>query len=122
MNPKILIVEDEPNILIPLRFLMEQNHYTVQDAQKGDQVIAAMEGFLPDLILLDIMLPQMNGFEICQAIRGRPEWRSIKIIILSAKGSDMDIAKGMALGADAYITKPFSNAELVECVKNLLNK
>jgi DNA-binding response OmpR family regulator len=122
MSARILIVEDEPNILIPLKFLMEQNGYEVFDVQKGEDVIPAIENKRPDLILLDIMLPKTDGFAVCQMIRNNPGWNNIKIIIISAMGNELDIKKGLALGADEYITKPFSNADVINRVKKLLSK
>jgi DNA-binding response OmpR family regulator len=121
MSYKILIVEDEPNIVAPLRFLMERNGYQVAVASTGEDAIASAISFRPDLILLDITLPGIDGFEVCQAVRNIPEQQHTKIIFLSARGRDMDIAKGMAIGADAYITKPFSNADVVKKVKGLLS-
>lgn len=120
MSNKVLVVDDEPSILIPIKFLMEQNGYSVKVATSGKEAMAIIERFQPDLILLDIMLPQMDGLEICQLTREKPECQDIKIVFLSALGSEVDVAKGIALGADAYITKPFSNAEVIETVSRLL--
>jgi len=121
MQKKILIADDEPNIIVPLQFLMEQNGYDVHVAVSGEQVMELIENRKPDLVLLDIMLPDMDGFEVCQIIRERPEYQHIKIIFITAMGRDVDVAKGIALGADAFITKPFSNSDVVEKVRNLLN-
>ncbi len=121
MPHKVLVVEDEPNILIPIRFLLEKNGYEVMAVENGETVMEALSSFSPDLVLLDIMLPQMDGFEVCQVIRNHPEWREVKIVFLTAMGRDMDISKGMSMGGDGYITKPFSNAEVIECVKDLLS-
>ncbi|VEN74422.1 conserved hypothetical protein [Candidatus Desulfarcum epimagneticum] len=121
MSFKILIVDDEPNIVIPLQFLMEQNGYEVMTAQSGEEGLEIIYRHKPDLVLLDIMLPGIDGYEICEIIRLKSGLNHIKIIFLTAKGRDINISKGLALGADAYITKPFSNAELVETVKTLLN-
>ncbi len=121
MPHKILIVEDEPNIVVPLQFLMERNGYRVSVASTGEDAMASILSFIPDLILLDITLPGIDGFEVCQAVRNIPEQQHTKIIFLSAMGRDMDIAKGMAIGGDAYITKPFSNADVVKRVRDLLN-
>jgi DNA-binding response OmpR family regulator len=121
MPRKILIVDDEPNIVVPLQFLMEQSGYEVRIAQSGEEAVEAIPNFTPDLILLDIMLPILDGFEVCQRVRENPEWQHTKIILITAMGrEDVNIAKGLALGADAYITKPFSNSEVVEKVKELL--
>ncbi len=120
MTQKILVVDDEPNIVVPLVFLMRQNGYEVRAVGTGEDALDCLSEFGPDLILLDIMLPGMDGFEVCQALREILEGKRARIIFLSAMGRDMDIAKGMALDVDAYITKPFSNAQVVEKVKDLL--
>ena len=121
MAHQILIVDDEPNIVVPLQFLMEQNGYDVIVAQSGEEALESIAKYSPDLILLDIMLPGIDGFEVCQIVRLKPEWQKTKIIFLTAKGRDVDIARGMVLGADAYVTKPFSNADIVAKVRELLN-
>ncbi|MEZ4869617.1 MAG: response regulator [Caldilineaceae bacterium] len=120
MPKKVLIVDDEVNIVISLEFLMEQAGYTVEVARTGDEALAKVATFQPDLILLDVMLPGMNGFDICQRIRQTPAWREMRIVMLTAKGRDVEIAKGMALGANAYITKPFSTKALLAEVKSQL--
>jgi DNA-binding response OmpR family regulator len=119
-TPKILIVDDEPNIVVPLQFLMEQNGFDVRIADTGETAIDMIARFRPDLVLLDIMLPGVNGLEVCQTLREDSGLKKTKIILVSALGRDVDIAKGMAMGADAYITKPFSNREIVSKVKELL--
>ena len=121
MTKKILIVDDEPNIVLPLQFLMEQNGYIVDEASSGEEAIEKLMQFEPDLILLDIMLPGIDGYEVCEIIRLNPKWKKIKIIFLTARGRDVDIAKGLVLGADAYITKPFANTEVVQKVSQLLD-
>jgi two-component system alkaline phosphatase synthesis response regulator PhoP len=120
MTRKILIVDDEPNIVLSLEFLMQQSGYEVSIARDGEEALAQMTAFQPDLILLDIMLPQLNGFEVCQKIRENSAWGGVKVVMLSAKGRELEVSKGLALGADAYITKPFSTKELVERVRSLL--
>lgn len=120
MSAKILIVDDEPNIVIPIHFLMEQNGYNVAVAYNGNDAMAAVDTFQPDLIILDLMLPGMDGFEICQQIRENPAWSHIRIIIVTAMGREANMAKGIAMGADAYVIKPFSNAHMVQQVKTLL--
>jgi DNA-binding response OmpR family regulator len=122
MKKSVLIVDDEPNIIVPLQFLMEQNGYDVVVAATGEAAMAAMAANRPDLILLDIMLPGIDGYQVCQTIRAKPEWREIKIIFISAMGREVDVAKGLALAADAYITKPFAIADVVEKVKLLLEE
>jgi len=120
MSRKILIVDDEPNIAVPLQFLMEQNAYDVRTIFVGQEAIRTISEYKPDLILLDIMPPQLDGFEICQIVRRHPELWNIKIIFLTAMGRDADRVKGMALGADAYIIKPFSNSDVMGKVRELL--
>jgi DNA-binding response OmpR family regulator len=122
MAKKILIVDDEPSITVPLKFLMEQNQFQVKVVHTGEAAIAAMDDFQPDLVLLDVMLPAVDGFQVCQQIKENPRFRKIKVVFLSAMTRDLDIAKGNTLGADAYITKPFSNVDVVSQVKDLLNE
>ena len=122
MPKKILIVDDEPSIIVPLQFLMEQNGHDVMVAFSGEEAMEIITEKKVDLILLDIMLPVIDGFEVCQRVRENPQWNKIKIILLTALGSDANVEKGLALGADAYITKPFSNIEIVDKVKELLEE
>jgi len=120
MTYKILIAEDEPNIVISLDFLLRRNGYQVLTAADGDEALRQIDEFRPDLILLDIMLPLKNGFEVCQRIRENPDWRNTKIVMLTAKGREVEVVKGLALGADVYITKPFATKELLANIKRLL--
>jgi DNA-binding response OmpR family regulator len=120
MPKTVLIVDDEPSILEALRFLMEQNGYRVEIAIDGEGALEIIAKVVPDLVLLDIMLPGIDGFEICEIVRLNPEWRKTKIIFLTAKGRQEDMAKGLILGADDYVVKPFSNADIVQRVKQLL--
>ena len=122
MSKKVLIVDDEVNIVISLEFLMEQAGYTVDVARSGDEALAKIAGFRPDLILLDVMLPGINGFDICQRIRQTSAWQHMKVVMLTAKGREVEITKGLALGADAYITKPFSTKALLAEVESQLRK
>ena len=122
MGKKILIVDDEPSIIVPLQFLMEQNGYETTVAFSGEEAMETIIANPPDLILLDIMLPVIDGFEVCQRVRERPELDHIRIVMITAMGSEANVAKGLALGADAYIAKPFSNAAVVEKVKELLQQ
>ncbi len=121
MPKEILIVDDEPSIVVPIQFLMEQQGYNVLVAENGEDALDVIYKYKPDLILLDIMLPRIDGYEVCEIVRLNPEYRDIKIIFLTAKGREVEIAKGLALGANAYITKPFSNTQLVAKVKELLD-
>lgn len=113
-------MDDEPNIIVPLEFLMEQNNYDVRVAETGEQALEIIPAYEPDLILLDIMLPGIDGYEVCQKIRKNPKFNQIKIIFISAMARSIDVAKGMELAADEYITKPFSTADVVKKIKTLL--
>jgi two-component system alkaline phosphatase synthesis response regulator PhoP len=120
MSHKILIADDEPNIVISLEFLMQQSGYEVAIARDGEEALVQMATFQPDLVLLDVMLPLRSGFEVCQAIRENSAWNRVKVVMLSAKGRDFEVSKGLALGADAYVTKPFSTRELIAQVQRFL--
>ena len=120
MSKRILIADDEPNIVVSLEFLMKREGFDVQVAVDGEAALQAIAGQVPDLILLDIMLPRKDGFEVCQQIRANPQWQSVKVVMLTAKGRDTEVSKGLALGADAYMTKPFSTKDLVAQVRQLL--
>ena len=122
MPKKILIVDDEPDVVVPVHFLMEQQGYHVMTANRGEDALDLICQYKPDLVLLDIMLPGIDGYEVCEIVRLNLDYRDVKIIFLTAKGREVDIAKGLALGADAYITKPFSNVALVAKVKEILEK
>jgi len=120
MSKTVLIADDEPNIVVSLEYLLEQNGYDVKVARNGEEALSSMAQFRPDLILLDVMLPLKSGFEVCQQIRQVPEWQHTRIIMLTAKGRESEVSKGLALGADAYITKPFSTKELIAEVRKQL--
>jgi len=120
MAHKILIVDDEPNIVISLEFLMKKEGFEVAVANDGDEALAKVASFNPDLILLDVMMPKKSGFEVCEALRADPNRTGLQIVMLTAKGRDTEVAKGIALGADAYVTKPFSTKDLVAKVKEIL--
>ena len=120
MANKILVVDDEPNIVLSLEFLMKQAGFQVRTASDGEAALAAIAAETPDLVLLDVMMPRKNGYEVCQAIRANPDWKGVRIIMLTAKGREVEREKGLALGADDYITKPFSTQEVVERVRELL--
>ena len=122
MAKKVLIADDEANIVISLEFLMQQSGYEVRVARNGEEALAAVDAFEPDLILLDVMMPRRNGYEVLQAIRANPARRSTRIVLLTAKGRDVDVEKGLGLGADAYVTKPFATRDLVAKVKGLLGE
>jgi DNA-binding response OmpR family regulator len=120
MTQKILIADDEPNIVVSLEYLMKREGYAVAIARDGQQALDAIRSERPDLVLLDVMMPLRSGFEVCQAVRADEGLRDTRILMLTAKGRDTDIAKGLAMGADAYMTKPFSTRELVGRVAELL--
>jgi DNA-binding response OmpR family regulator len=122
MAKRILIADDEPNIVVSLEFLMKKMGHVVRVASNGEEALDAVGEFNPDLILLDIMMPRMSGFDLCQTVRENPAWKGIKIVMLSAKGREIEVNKGMAVGADAYVTKPFSTRELVAKVRELLGE
>ena len=122
MATEILIVDDEPSVVLPIQFLMEQQGYRVMIAERGEDALDLIYQYKPDLVILDIMLPGMDGYEVCEIVRLNPKYRKVKIIFLTAKGREVETAKGLALGADAYITKPFSNAALVAKIKELIEE
>lgn len=122
MAKKVLIVDDEPNIVASLEFLLRQCGYEVHVAADGAAALRQVQAVAPDLVLLDVMMPETNGYDVCQRIRAHPEWRNVRIVILSAKGREAEMTKGLSLGADAYVTKPFSNAELVTRIGELLRE
>ena len=120
MSKHVLIADDEPNIVISLEFLMKREGHRVSVARDGDAALAMVRELKPDLVLLDVMMPGRSGFDVCQAVRSDEALSGVKVLMLSAKGRDTDVAKGSALGADAYMTKPFSTRELAEKVRELL--
>ena len=120
MNRRILIADDEPNMLLSLEFLMKRAGFDVTTAVDGQAALDAIAAAPPDLALLDVLMPKKSGLEVCEAIRANPEWRSIKVVLLTAMSREVDREKGLATGADAYITKPFATRELVARVKELL--
>ena len=122
MARKVLIAEDEPNIVASLEFLLQQSAYEVRVARDGEEALRLAESFVPDLVLLDVMMPARNGFEVCRAIRQNPALRSVKILMLTARGRDVERDWGLGLGADGYVTKPFSTKELLASVKGLLRE
>lgn len=122
MTKTILIVDDEPNIVISLEFLLERDGWRVQVARDGQEALDAMQRDVPDLVLLDVMLPRVSGYDVCQRIRERPAWRSVRVLMLTAKGREVEMAKGLALGADGYVTKPFSTGELLARIRALLGE
>ena len=118
MAHRILIVDDEPNIAASLEFLLQRGGYDVRVAHDGEEALAQAESFRPELVLLDVMMPKLNGYEVCQRLR--QGGRDVKIVMLTARGREVDVEKGKALGADLYVTKPFSTRDLVAQVRELL--
>lgn len=122
MSKTVLVVDDEPNIVLSLEFLMTQAGFNVRIARDGNEALEAVAEEKPDLILLDLMIPGRDGYDVCQTIRANPEWRDIQIIMLTAKGREVEREKGMALGANDYVTKPFSTHALTKRVKEMLSE
>lgn len=120
MTVKILIADDEPNILISLEYLMKREGYEVLVARDGQEALEVLERERPVLVLLDVMMPRKSGFEVCQAVRATPALQDTLVLMLTAKGRDTDVAKGLGVGADAYMTKPFATQDLVRQVRELL--
>ena len=122
MATKILIADDEPNIVISLEFLLRREGYEVVVAHDGVQALERVRAERPDLAILDVMMPNRNGFEVCQDLRHDPEFKTLRIMMLTAKGRDTEVSKGLALGADVYMTQPFSTRDLLAKVKALLER
>ena len=120
MTKKILIADDEPSIVAAVEFLLQRGGYEVHVARNGEEALELVESNNPDLVLLDVMMPLKSGYEVCTRIRERDDWRHIKVIMLSAKGRDAEVTRGLSLGADVYITKPFSTRDLMAKIKSLL--
>ncbi|RED50796.1 response regulator transcription factor [Aestuariispira insulae] len=120
MSHSVLVVEDEPNIVLSLQFIMKQAGFAVRVAEDGDKAVREVTRKVPDIVLLDIMLPKTDGFTVCETIKSDPRCKKVKIIMLSAKSRDADREKALALGADDFITKPFSTRELGDRVRQLL--
>ena len=120
MTHKLLVADDEPNIVISLEYLMKREGYDVLVATDGDQALEMIQRERPALVLLDVMMPGKTGFEVCQAVRADPSLDGVRILMLTAKGRETDVSKGLALGANAYMTKPFSTRDLVQKVADLL--
>ncbi len=120
MASRILIIDDEPNIVLSLQFLMKREGFEVAVAGDGEAALRAMAERRPDLVILDVMMPRLNGFEVCQRIRAEPAFRSVAVLMLTARGRETEMKRGLELGADAYVTKPFSTRDLVAEVRRLL--
>lgn len=120
MSYRILIVDDEPNIVMSLEFLLKKEGFTTETAGDGDEALDKVRSFLPDLMLLDVMMPKKSGFEVCEILRSDTSQPQPRIIMLTAKGRETEQAKGLALGADAYMLKPFSTKDLVAKIREIL--
>lgn len=120
MSKRILIVDDEPNIVLSLEYLLKRAGHETAVAPDGEAALAALAERTPDLVVLDVMLPKLNGFELCERIRADPRWSGTKVLMLTARGRDTEVARGLRLGADAYVTKPFSTKDLMARVDELL--
>ena len=120
MAAEILVVDDEPNIVLSLEFLLKKEGYQVRTATNGEEALVALKESKPDLVLLDVMMPIMDGYDVCQTVRADPVLSSVHIIMLTARGRDIERDKGLALGADDYVTKPFATSELVAKVNAFL--
>lgn len=120
MSKQVLIVDDEPNIVISLEFLMKREGFEVSVARDGEEGLAAIQAGHPDLVVLDVMMPKRNGYEVLEAVRADPSLAGVRILMLTAKGRPAESEKGLDLGADAYMAKPFSTRELVDKAKALL--
>jgi DNA-binding response OmpR family regulator len=118
---KILIVDDDPYILMSLEFLMKKHGYNVMVARNGAEALEIVNSQVPDLILLDIMMPDVDGYAICQHIKSTKKLQDAKVVFMSAKTKEADIQKGYDLGASLYITKPFSTRDLIKQIQELLN-
>lgn len=122
MTTKILIADDEPNILISIEYLMRREGYEVFVARDGKEALDVLRREHPRLVLLDVMMPHKTGFEVCQELRADDALKDTLVLMLTAKGRDTDVAKGLGVGADAYMTKPFSTKDLVQKVRELLSE
>lgn len=118
----VLIVDDEPNILLSLQFVMKKAGYAVHTASNGEEALAQVAHLKPNIVLLDVMMPKLDGFTVCQRIRAAPEWDTVRVIMLTARGRDVEREKGLSLGADDYITKPFSTKDALERVAAVIGK
>jgi len=117
---KVLIADDEPNIVISLEFMLKREGYEVTVARDGAAALAAIRAERPALVLLDAMMPGMSGFDVCEAVRADADLRDTPILMLTAKGRETDVARGVGAGADAYVTKPFSTRDLAQKIRDML--
>jgi DNA-binding response OmpR family regulator len=120
MSHKVLIADDEPNIVISLEYLMKRAGYQVSIARDGQEAIDTIRRERPRLVLLDVMMPKKSGHDVCQELRADDALKDTLVLMLTAKGRDTDVDKGLGVGADAYMTKPFSTKELAAKVAEML--
>lgn len=119
-NTSILVVDDEPNIIVAVEFLLKQEGYEVFKAYNGVKALEAMKTHQPSIIVLDVMMPEMDGFEVARTIRANPNWEDVRIIFLTAKGTTADRFEGYANGGEVYITKPFDNQALMDAINEVV--
>lgn len=120
-NKTVLIVDDEPNIILSIDFNLKKNGYNTLIARNGAEALKILQETQPNLILLDIMMPNVDGYEVCKFVKTNPELKHIKVVFVSAKSKEIELKAGFEIGADDYITKPFSNKVLIQRVQALLN-
>lgn len=120
MGTKVLIADDEPNIVVSLEFMMKREGYDVTVARDGNAALEAIRRERPRLVLLDGMMPGLSGFDVCEAVRADDSLRDTLILMLTAKGRETDVARGVGVGADAYVVKPFSTRDLMQKVRDML--
>jgi DNA-binding response OmpR family regulator len=120
MTKTVLIVDDEPNIVVSLEYLLQRAGYHVIVARDGQEALDVIGLMAPDLVLLDVMLPRLSGFDVCRRIRDTPAWKAMRVVMLTAKGREVEANQGLAFGADAYVTKPFSTRDLLVQIDALL--
>jgi DNA-binding response OmpR family regulator len=117
---KILVVDDEPNILMSIEYILDMEGYEVHTARDGEEALSVAERIRPDLILLDVSMPRKDGYEVCRILREREDMAGTKVIMLTAKGQSLEKKKGIEVGADEYVTKPFSAIDLLEKILTLV--
>jgi two-component system alkaline phosphatase synthesis response regulator PhoP len=120
-KPRVLIVEDEPHIRLSLEVLLDRAGYDTISATDGEEGLSLIRQRRPDVVLLDIMMPKRNGYEVCRAVKSDPELQSIPVVMLTAKAQEVEVLKGLGLGASAYVAKPFGNAEVVDAIRAALH-
>ena len=117
---KILVVDDEPHVIKSLTFVLTKAGYDVSSAENGEDGLAKIRQLKPNLVFLDVMMPRKNGYEVCQEVKKDSGLRDVRVIMLTAKGQEADREEGLNVGADEFMTKPFSPMGIVEKVKELL--